>query len=97
MHANAITAGVTHILLFQVGAPLCRAMLAYQRGNYVAVCETLLPLRQHAYVIGGSHAQRDVISLTLMEAALRSAFIPSNKIIDCAVAIVSAAQRDTSV
>jgi hypothetical protein len=48
-------------------------MLAYQRGNYEAVCETLLPLRQHAYVIGGSHAQRDVINLTLMEAALRLA------------------------
>jgi hypothetical protein len=46
-------------------------MLAYQRGDYEAVCETLLPLRQHAHVIGGSHAQRDVINLTLMEAAMR--------------------------
>jgi len=36
------------------------------------VVELLLPLRPAAHRFGGSHAQRDVISLTLIEAALRS-------------------------
>ena len=50
-------------------------MLAYQQNDPEATCELLLPLRQHAHAIGGSHAQRDVINLTLMEAALRYVYV----------------------
>jgi hypothetical protein len=35
------------------------------------VVELLAPVRAHAHLFGGSHAQRDVLSLTLLEAALR--------------------------
>jgi hypothetical protein len=56
----------------EVGLPLARALQAFGAGRYDRVVELLLPLRPVAHRFGGSHAQRDVISLTLIEAALRS-------------------------
>eukprot|EP00611_Tribonema_gayanum_P020374 TRINITY_DN36_c2_g1_i1.p1 TRINITY_DN36_c2_g1~~TRINITY_DN36_c2_g1_i1.p1 ORF type:complete len:631 (-),score=204.06 TRINITY_DN36_c2_g1_i1:19-1725(-) len=54
-----------------VGIPLCEGMLAYGSGDFEAACAHLLSVRHHASAIGGSNAQRDVVPLTLMEAALR--------------------------
>ena len=55
-----------------VGLPVCRAIQAFGRGNYRAAIEELTPVRPIAHRFGGSHAQRDVLSLTLIEAALRA-------------------------
>ncbi|MCC6470505.1 MAG: tetratricopeptide repeat protein [Alphaproteobacteria bacterium] len=55
----------------QVGLPVCRALLAFARGQYAVAVDLLLRVRPIAYRFGGSHAQRDVLSLTLVEAALR--------------------------
>ncbi|HTL00504.1 MAG TPA: tetratricopeptide repeat protein [Pseudomonadales bacterium] len=55
-----------------VGLPLAKAMLAFADGDYAATIELALPVRDRASAFGGSHAQRDVITLTLIEAALRS-------------------------
>ena len=55
-----------------VGLPLARAILAFADGDYAATIELALPVRDRASAFGGSHAQRDVITLTLIEAALRS-------------------------
>jgi len=56
----------------QVGLPVVRAMAAFGRGDYAASAELLLPIRYRAHAFGGSHAQRDIIHRTLIEAALRS-------------------------
>ena len=56
----------------QVGLPLAKAILAFADGDYAAAIELALPVRDRAHTFGGSHAQRDVITLTLIEAALRS-------------------------
>jgi tetratricopeptide (TPR) repeat protein len=55
-----------------VGLPLARALLAFDQGSYPAVIELLRPLRNIAARFGGSHAQRDLIDLTLIEAAQRA-------------------------
>jgi len=55
-----------------VGLPLSRALLAFDQGSYPAVIEILRPLRNIAGRFGGSHAQRDLIDLTLIEAAQRA-------------------------
>jgi hypothetical protein len=55
-----------------VGLPICRAIQAFGRGQHRTVIEELMPVRQIAHRFGGSHAQRDVLSLTLIEAALRA-------------------------
>ena len=56
----------------EVGLPVCQAMQAFGQGQYAAAIERLQAARDGAHRFGGSHAQRDVLTLTLIEAALRS-------------------------
>jgi hypothetical protein len=55
----------------EVGIPAARAIAAFGRGDYQTAIDLLEPLRLVAHRFGGSHAQRDVLGLTLVEAALR--------------------------
>jgi hypothetical protein len=56
----------------EVGTPLLRALVAFATGRYADCVEQLAPLRDVAHRFGGSHAQRDLLTLTLIEAAMRS-------------------------
>ncbi|GAA0451722.1 tetratricopeptide repeat protein [Streptomyces sp. NPDC046215] len=56
----------------EVGLPVCRALVAYGQGRYGEVVDLLLPLRYRLHTFGGSHAQRDAVQRTLVEAALRA-------------------------
>lgn len=55
----------------QIGLPACRALMAYGRGDDALAIALLgsLPSRMHR--LGGSHAQRDVLHLTLLQAIER--------------------------
>lgn len=55
----------------EVGDAATRAVQAFATGRYDQAIELLRPIRHVAHRFGGSHAQRDVIDLTLLEAALR--------------------------
>ncbi|HEX6019573.1 MAG TPA: tetratricopeptide repeat protein [Burkholderiaceae bacterium] len=57
--------------LRDVGFDATRAIHAFGAGRYGEAVQRLRPLRSHAHRFGGSHAQRDVMDLTLIEAALR--------------------------
>ena len=59
-------------MIREVGLSACRAMLAFVQGEYAKSTELLLPILPIAQRFGGSHAQRDVLHLTAVEAALRS-------------------------
>jgi tetratricopeptide (TPR) repeat protein len=63
--------GTNARMTHEVGLPLCRALQAFGRGDWETCVRLLLQVRPVAARFGGSHAQRDVISLTLLEAALR--------------------------
>lgn len=52
----------------QVGAPACRALAAYGRGEHAQASTLLASLPALAHRLGGSHAQRDVLYLTWMSA-----------------------------
>ncbi|MGE3305526.1 MAG: tetratricopeptide repeat protein [Rhizobiaceae bacterium] len=54
-----------------VGLPVVLGLKAFGDGDYAQAVQLLRPVRAVAHRFGGSHAQRDVIDLTLMEAALR--------------------------
>ena len=56
----------------EVGAPLVRAVGAFGRGRCDEAVDAILPVRDIANRFGGSHAQRDILSLTLIEAARRA-------------------------
>jgi tetratricopeptide (TPR) repeat protein len=54
-----------------VGLPACRALLAFGREDFASTAALLGGLPGMAYRLGGSHAQRDVIYLTLLKAVER--------------------------
>jgi tetratricopeptide (TPR) repeat protein len=54
-----------------IGLPICKAVLAFGREHYVEVVHLLYPIRHRLHEFGGSHAQRDVVLMTLVEAAIR--------------------------
>ncbi|HEY2126029.1 MAG TPA: tetratricopeptide repeat protein [Streptosporangiaceae bacterium] len=56
----------------QVGLPVCRALVHFGRGEYGSVLGELLPIRTQLHTFGGSHAQRDAVERTLLEAAIRA-------------------------
>ncbi|MDQ6437348.1 tetratricopeptide repeat protein [Mesorhizobium sp. LHD-90] len=56
----------------KVGRPVTLGMKAFGERRYADAVEALRPLPAIAHLFGGSHAQRDVIALTLIEAALRA-------------------------
>ncbi|HSV80700.1 MAG TPA: tetratricopeptide repeat protein [Ramlibacter sp.] len=55
-----------------VGRDATRAMQAFGRGEYATAVPLLRRIRSGAHRFGGSHAQRDVLDLTLIEAARRA-------------------------
>ena len=56
----------------EVGYPAARAIQAFGDGNYGETVALLRPIRSYSHRYGGSHAQRDLIDLTLVEAAARA-------------------------
>lgn len=59
-----------------VGQAATRAIKAFADGRYEQVVQLLRPVRHVAHRFGGSHAQRDVIDRTLIEAARRAGMTP---------------------
>jgi hypothetical protein len=49
-----------------------QGIAAFGRGQYAAAVQHLEPVRDIAHRFGGSHAQRDLLILTLIEAAARA-------------------------
>jgi hypothetical protein len=64
-------AGTNARMLREVGLPACRGLAAFARGDFAACADEILAIREGAARFGGSHAQRDLLSLTALEAALR--------------------------
>jgi hypothetical protein len=64
--------GDNALFLRDVGLDATRAIHAFGGGRYAEAVQRLRPLRSNAHRFGGSHAQRDLIDLTLIEAAARS-------------------------
>lgn len=63
--------GTNATMTRDVGLPVCRAFLAFARGDYATAVDLLLRIHARRFGFGGSYAQRDVINLTLIEAAIR--------------------------
>ncbi|MFG2827480.1 tetratricopeptide repeat protein [Streptomyces sp. NPDC048434] len=69
----AAESGVSnHAMTAEVGLPVCRALIAYGQQEYGRAVDQLLPVRHRLNTFGGSHAQRDAIQRTLVEASLRA-------------------------
>jgi tetratricopeptide (TPR) repeat protein len=56
----------------EIGLPVCRGVAHFGRGEYESVIRELVPIRTRVHHFGGSHAQRDAVERTLLEAAIRA-------------------------
>ena len=65
-------AGINVMMTRDVGLPVCRAIRAFGQERYDDAITLIEPVHDIAHRFGGSHAQRDVLTLTLIEAAIRS-------------------------
>jgi tetratricopeptide (TPR) repeat protein len=61
--------GTNEVMLQRAGLDVMFGVIAFARRQYPSAVELLGQARRHASVLGGSHAQRDVIDLTLLAAA----------------------------
>lgn len=68
--------GTNAMMSRDVGLPIARGIAAFGQGDYAGAVSALLPVRGIANRFGGSHAQRDVLSWTLCEAAIRAGDAP---------------------
>jgi tetratricopeptide (TPR) repeat protein len=64
--------GINRTMTRDVGLPVCRAIQAFGQKRYEEAASLIQSVRDTANRFGGSHAQRDVLTLTLIEAAIRS-------------------------
>lgn len=60
-----------HAMAREVGLPLARGLLAFAKGDFDAAADQLYAVRGQTQRFGGSHAQRDVVDLTLLAACAR--------------------------
>jgi hypothetical protein len=60
------------VMTSAVGLPVCRGLLEFGAGRYDLVVDGLMPIRTRVHEFGGSHAQRDAVERTLLEAAIRA-------------------------
>jgi hypothetical protein len=56
--------------------PVCQALMAFCGGDYASASSILYALRHLSRQCGGSHAQCDLLHLTLVESALRAGHLP---------------------
>jgi hypothetical protein len=64
--------GVNRQMSADVGLPAITAIQDYAAGRYALAAERLFGVRDIANRFGGSHAQRDLLTLTLIDAAIRA-------------------------
>ncbi|MFC6238183.1 tetratricopeptide repeat protein [Longivirga aurantiaca] len=71
--AGDVDPAVTNVTMTrEVGLPVARALVAFAREDYATAVELLAPIRSRVQLFGGSHAQRDAVQRTLLEAAIRA-------------------------
>ncbi len=71
IEAAAEGKGTNAMMTRLVGLSIARGVDAFGRERYDETVGYLMPVRYRAYEFGGSHAQRDIVHRTLIEAALR--------------------------
>ena len=56
----------------RLALPLCRAVLAHRQGRHEEVLMHMRPIVSDMYLLGGSHAQQDVLEQLFLDSALKA-------------------------
>jgi hypothetical protein len=72
MRAFARGNGTIERLVGRVALPLCEAVLAHRQGRHAEVLKLMRPVLGDMYLLGGSHAQQDVLEQLFLDSALKA-------------------------
>jgi tetratricopeptide (TPR) repeat protein len=64
--------GTVQGLVGRIALPVCEAVLAHRQGNHRQVLERMRPIIRQMYLLGGSHAQQDVLEQLFLDSALKA-------------------------
>lgn len=64
--------GTTARVHATVGRAVCEGVVAWRGKEYARAAGLLAPVRRNLWKLGGSHAQRDLFVLILLDSALKS-------------------------
>ena len=64
--------GTVERLVGRVALPLCEAVQAHRQGKWGEALQRLRPIIGDLYLLGGSHAQQDVLEQLYLDAALKA-------------------------
>lgn len=64
--------GTVERLVGKVALPLCEAALAHRQGRHADVLTSIRPIIGDMYLLGGSHAQQDVLEQLYLDSAMKS-------------------------
>nr|KAG5701519.1 hypothetical protein BaRGS_000915 [Batillaria attramentaria] len=64
--------GTTRDVFEKVGQKVCKALVAYNEGDFARAFDLFFPVRYEIHTVAGSNAQRDVFSQFLIMAAMQS-------------------------
>ena len=64
--------GTIERLVGRVALPLCEAVLAHRQGRHGEALKLLRPIVGDLYLLGGSHAQQDVLEQLFLDSALKA-------------------------
>jgi hypothetical protein len=56
----------------EVARPICQAVLHHGRGEFAEAVAAMRPVVQRMYLLGGSHAQQDVLEQLFLDAAVKA-------------------------
>jgi hypothetical protein len=74
MRRAAADGGDNAYMTRKVGLPAAEAFVAFEAGRYGECVEKIAAVRGVAQRFGGSHAQRDILTLTALHAAIQGGF-----------------------
>src|SRR5262249_34988373 len=72
MRAFARGNGTIERLVGRVALPLCEAVLAHGQGRHADALKLMRPIVGDLFLLGGSHAQQDVLEQLYLESALKA-------------------------
>lgn len=72
MRAFALGNGTVERLVARVALPLCEAVLANAQGRHADALKQMRPVIGDLYVLGGSHAQQDVLEQLYLDSAIKA-------------------------
>jgi hypothetical protein len=72
MRAAGHGTGAVARVIGSIAVPVCEAVLAHRRGEYIRAVDLMKPVLDEMYRLGGSHAQQDVLEQLFLDSAVRA-------------------------